>query len=73
MIYFLYSKQLRISSERKEKIESLMKDMKTGEWNETFNFDEEETDLTTVYENTDNISMMDSLSVAGKILSTSVL
>lgn len=47
--------------------------MKTGEWNETFNFDEEETDLTTVYENTDNISMMDSLSVAGKILSTSVL
>ena len=46
--------------------------MKTGEWNETFNFDEEETDLTTVYENTDNI-MMDSLSVAGKKLSTSVL
>lgn len=41
--------------------------MKTGEWNETFSFDEEvDTDLTTVYENnTDNI-IMDSLSVAGK-------
>lgn len=46
--------------------------MKTGEWNETFNFDEEETDLTTAYENTDNIMMMDSVSVAGKCSSVFV-
>lgn len=49
--------------------------MKTGEWNETFNFDEEEVvgaELTTVYENADNI-MMDSLSTAGESLFTSVL
>jgi hypothetical protein len=43
--------------------------MKTGEWNETFNFDEEEAELTTVYENTDNI-MMDSLSTAGESLTS---
>lgn len=45
--------------------------MKTGEWNETFNFDED-TDLTTIYENTTDNIIMDSLSVAGKC-STSVL
>lgn len=39
--------------------------MKTGEWNETFNFDEEEADLTTAYETTDNI--LESLSAAGRI------
>lgn len=39
--------------------------MKTGEWNETFNFDEElSSDLTTAYETTENI--LESLSVAGK-------
>lgn len=37
--------------------------MKTGEWNETFNFDEEETDLTTAFEN--DIESL-SLSTAGR-------
>lgn len=39
--------------------------MKTGEWNETFNFDEDVTDLATAYETADNI--LESLSVAGEI------
>jgi hypothetical protein len=44
--------------------------MKTGEFNETmFNFDEEEAELTTVYENADNM-MMDSLSTAGESLTS---